>query len=163
MVEEVFASSKDKRSRKFIPQKLCTLIHSISFTPKRRRRQSRSIIEWEDSFSIFPLFRNFNFQSRFIFNFPLFPNCEERPLSMLTPPQIDQIGLISKISPPPPKSARSFQISKFSPSTNLPSSSQKTAADFCFSCNIWLLDLSRKHHHLLSTSPGDRWCVGAQK
>ena len=81
----------------------------------------------------------------------------------LTPPQIAQIGLISQILPPPPKSARSFQISKFSPSTNLPRSSQKTSKDFCFSCNIWLLDLSRKHHHLLSTSPGDRWCVGAQK
>ena len=87
MVEEVFASSKDKWSRKFIPQKLCTLIHSISFTPKRRRRQSRSITERADSFSIFPLFRIFHFQSRFIINFPLFPNCEERPLSMFNSAQ----------------------------------------------------------------------------
>ena len=54
----------------------------------------------------------------------------------LTPPKIDQMDLISKILPPPPKSARSFQISKFPQSTNLPPCSQKTAADFCFSCNI---------------------------
>ena len=90
---------------------------------------------------------------RFIFNFPFVPKfsfseqihfqfslCSQIVKSdhfqCLTPPQIAQIGLISQILPPPPKSARSFQISKFSPSTNLPRSSQKTSKDFCFSCNI---------------------------